>query len=665
MKKQKQGATGGPRTDRTGTRAKKPAPKPLTKEVRRLLSDLNQALALPEVPGISGTREPKFSTYRPEVKVRPSPLAYIPQDRTKFCECEYDLGEAARALDTEALVARSIIKHFTLCTKEGWTLTGKNPESIDYVRRRLFEFELATLIPFESLVREVLWNLVLFSNAFLVYRRDERYSSGKSITKFEKDLEPIAGVFCADPSSMQIRRNRWGEVKRYYQKIEGDKYTSFSEKYFDPEDILHFHYARKTGLAWGTPYVVPVLDDIRLLRNLEELVNLICHKGAFPLYHYQVGTEQLPCIDHEDGTSEVSEVQDQIEKKPVEGVWVTPERHKVMAVDGEAPLRDLSRYLEHFVMRVLAGLNLSTIDIGQGDTANRGTAGHMSKGLQHQCKDFQKVASYTFTQFFDDLLEEGGYDITPETRVSMAFPEIDIEAQQLVNNHALALYQGNAIDEDEMRKQMGKEPLKEEQHERRHLGRVQMPLLELQRQAQASIAAEKAAESSKNSTTSKNRPSNQSGTKAAAGSKKNDQELRDLILWSVGQVLDEAEALFSKEFPEDRAPMIRSVVEELEARLEGSFGQDAHRARELLMLRATPLYAATKDTLSIFLAPLREAFSAVLLDFLLRDPNPGVVEPDTQAGLEAIEAEKRSVYTDLKASIDELSKKVSAIGKAA
>lgn len=580
----------------------------LTTDINRRLDELK----LPILP-TGQARNKVSSPYRPEVKVRPTSLAYVPQDRAKFCACEYDLGEVARALDTENYVRVSVDKHFALCMKESWSLVGKNPETIDYIKKRLFEFDLATGIPFEFVVREVFRNIILFSNSILVYRRDRDLSSGRPVLKFGKEVDPIAGVFPADPTSFRIRRNRWGEVKQYYQRIEGDKYNQFAEKYFNTEDVLHCVYNRKTGMAWGTPYLVPVLDDIRILRNLEELAHLICHKGAFPLYHYKIGTESMPCIDYEDGTSEVTEVEKQIQSKPVEGVWVTPERHEIAAVDGEAPIRNLDGYIEHFKKRVLAGLNLSAIDVGEGDTANRGTATQMSKSIQYQCKDYHKVGALSFTQFFDDLLEEGGHDITPESRVFMTFPEVDIESQQLVNNHALALYQGNAIDEDEMRKQMGKEPFKEEQHERRHLGMVQLPLLELQRQAQASIKAEQAkATASKNSTTNKNRPKNQSGTKPAAGSRKND------IAEVVRLVVDGAESVLRdpSNFPEDRSILIDAVVEELLAALDARLGASVHGARGLLKAGAAALYSATPSTVGFFLdqcaGPWQEAAGSFL-----------------------------------------------------
>ena len=442
------------------------------------------------------------------IRIKPPALEYIPVGREGFCECVYDLGEIGRALDTESMLRRSISKHLSLCLKEGWRLTGKTPETINYIKRRIEEIQMVTDTPFDLIVRDICSNVITYSNAFIVFKRDSRYSSGKSVIKGGKTLEPIAGVFTADPTSMRINRNRWGQVKRYQQVIQDDsgEYKSFS-KYFDPADVIHIYYDRKTGMAWGTPFVIPVLDDIRLLRNLEEIANRICHKGAFPLYHCKVGTEKFPAIEFEDGRSEVLDAQEAIQEHPPSGIYVTSERIELKAVDAGSAVKDITKYLEYFENRVISGLNLSGVDIGRGDTANRGTAITMSKNLQNQCKDFQRVISIFLTQIFDELLYEGGYLVNEETRVEFYFPEIDVETQQVVQNHAMALYQGHAISENEMRKKIGMEPVPESERKSMFFELIEKPRIKLGKLGSLS--------KTENAIKSKNQPENQFGKKPA------------------------------------------------------------------------------------------------------------------------------------------------------
>ena len=457
--------------------------------------------------------KPVMKIERSVVKVKPTTLAYIPANRKHFCECDFDLGEIGRAATTESIIKISFDKHLTLCLKEGFKIVGKDPSTVAYISKRLFEFELATTIPFKEVVKETMSNVISYANAFTAFRRDRRHSSGRPYTKFEKLIEPIAGIFPADPTSMLIKRNKFGEVKKYQQVIRGGAYAGNYGKEFSPIDILHVAHNRHSGFAWGTPFVISVLDDVRLLRNIEELTNLAIHKGTFPLIHWKVGTEKRPVVDFQDGSSEITDVENEIQNRDSEGVFVTSERHEIQILPIE--FEDLTKYLEYFRNRVMSGLNLTTVDLGEGGTSNKSTAGSMMKSMQHKCKDFQASVEIAFTTLFDDLLTEGGFQITQDNRVEFVFPEIDIETQQAVYNHAMALYQGHAISEDEMRSRIDMEPITDDQRDKMFLEVVEKNKIEAQSEVKADAQVKL--------TQNKNRPSNQSGTKASSGSRKNDE----------------------------------------------------------------------------------------------------------------------------------------------
>jgi hypothetical protein len=74
-----------------------------------------------------------------------------------------------------------------------------------------------------------------------------------------------------------------------------------------------------------------------------------------------------------------------------------------------------------------------------------------------------------------------------------------------VNNHSLALYQGNLITEGEARAFMGRDPLVKSQDKELFLNRVQIPLAEAQAEAKADAAIATAS--------AKNQPTNQKGSK--------------------------------------------------------------------------------------------------------------------------------------------------------
>jgi hypothetical protein len=137
------------------------------------------------------------------------------------------------------------------------------------VKRRLKEMAEVSGITFDSLIRSIIQNLVAYSNSFVVKARDYKTSSGRSIGRVDGyPLPPISAYFPLDPTSIQIKRNYHGKVLKYLQKVPGNPLAPE----FKPQDIVHVYYDRKEGFAFGTPYIIPVLDDIRTLRRLEENV---------------------------------------------------------------------------------------------------------------------------------------------------------------------------------------------------------------------------------------------------------------------------------------------------------------------------------------------------------------------------------------------------------
>lgn len=300
---------------------------------------------------------------------------YIPSRSSdgSFVSPIYDLAEILRCADVEPYVAQSIRRHREQILKEGYEPEGEEDEMVDYIKKRLFEISLVSGIPTSSLIRESITNLVACHNAGLVFRRDASRSSGGMIQMYGKVLEPIAGIYPLDPTTMSVKVDKYGTPKQWKQKITADSgYDSGdTEKTFPPEDVLWITLDKKTGFTFGTPYILPVLEDIRALRKLEELAMIIASKEAFPLYHYKVGTEQQPAGIYEGGANEVDVVKAEVANMPTGGAVITSERHEINLISRAGAALDLHPYLEYFEARVLAGLRLSPMDLGRGGSANR------------------------------------------------------------------------------------------------------------------------------------------------------------------------------------------------------------------------------------------------------------------------------------------------------
>jgi len=441
--------------------------------------------------------------------------------RESFTCAEYNLMEIGIIEDVESYVRQSFQKKTALMFKEGEEFGGKNKQTIDYVKKRILQIEHVSNISWRQLLRDTGYALLSRSNYFWVKVRKAEASGGRTIG----GIQPVAGYFGMGAENVKVKKNKQGKIIKYRQQMADGRYREFS-----PRDIIHFHAYRKPGFSFGTPQIVPVKEDIRALRRIEENVELLIYQTLFPIFQYRVGTENKPAGDIRlpDGTvmSEVEYVRGQIADMPAEGGIVTPERHEIDFIGAEGKALKAREYLDYFKTRVFTGLGVSSVDMGEGNTANRATASTMSTTMVDSVKDYQSIIEETINkEVIKELLLESTFlfDILEGVNiVDFKFREIDIEAQLKKNTNAQVLYNGNVIDVDEARKITGHEPITEEQDALMFVDRVDLRKLKVQTDGQMEIAqigaAAKAASASSsssatNSAKNSNAPTNQHGTK--------------------------------------------------------------------------------------------------------------------------------------------------------
>jgi len=454
-----------------------------------------------------------------------NPVASAAFDRAKdgrmYHGPVHDLAEVARAMDVEAYVNQSVRKHREQILKEGFRITGQDEEMVEYIHRRIFEMEMASDTIFEEIVRDFSTSLVAFGTSFLVKKRDTERSSGRKTMMHGKTLDPIAAIYHMDPTSVSAKVNDLGHVVAWKQKVD-EAIGHKKEITFSSSDVVAAVVDRKPGFIFGTPYIIPVLDDIRALRKLEELAELAAQKYVFPGVHWKVGTDLHPAQELEDGSTEVDIVRVEVENQTPQGGIVTSHRveHEVVGAAGQ--VLDLDPSIKYFEQRVLGGLRLSPVDLGRGDVS-KASAGSVSKSLQESSKDFQAIIQAKITyELFVPLLMEGGFDVTNENLVRLEFTMIDREEERANQQHGMDLCNNSVITCTEYRRDyLGKKALEEGEIEDTKDDMKHQRDLELQKE-QGKIAAQKTASSggtSKNnsaarSVSNKVRPQNQSGKKA-------------------------------------------------------------------------------------------------------------------------------------------------------
>lgn len=480
-----------------------------------------------------------------------NPVGASPFDRSRnktYHGPMYDLAEIGRIMDIEAYVNQSVRKHREQILKEGYFFTGEDEEMVEYIKRRIFEIEMASGYVFEEIIRDFATSLVAYGTSFLVFKRDKTKSTGLRTRRYGKTMDPIAAVYHMDPTCVSAKVNEYGHVTRWKQKLE-NAIGGENEKYFAADEVVAATVDRKPGFVFGTPYILPVIDDVRALRKLEELAEIIARKHAFPSVHWKVGDANDPATHFEDNMTEISYVRNEVESMTPEGGIVTSYRvdHEVVAAkDG---MLDLTPLIEYYEARVLGGLRLSPVDLGRGDVS-KASAGATSKSLRDSSKDFQAIIEAKISyELCLPLLLEGGYNVNRENMVHFKFPMIDREEERAHQQHGADLCNSSVITYTEFRRDfMGKKAMTDEEMKdtkdlMSHDRDKELAEHTAANKAQQS-GTEKKSDAAKNATQNKVRPKNQNGrkpSKTAITANNNLEDQKAIYRFSIMDSLAELE----------------------------------------------------------------------------------------------------------------------------
>lgn len=374
--------------------------------------------------------------------------------RGNFMAPDVNFDEVYRAYKTDAYVRQAIDKYAELMFKAGWKLQGQNDAAIAYLESRFKFMSYATGNPMDQLFIEIAEDLVKYSNALIVKARNKKNITIPSIkaTGIDKSGAPVGGYFRLNPRTIQVKADEYGNVSAWQQEGESGKTVTFKI-----EDVIHIYYKREAGEIFAIPYVAPALEDVRLLRQLEDNIAVLVYRYAVPIYHWIIGLAQP---GYEASPEEILEAKGKINEMPTDGAIITNERTTIKAIGADGLALQAEPYMRYFEQRVFTGLGVSETQMGRGGTANKNTADSLDQGMVDRVKAFQKVMSLGITNgILVELLLEGGFDPlnNPDDLIEFVFNEVNVDTQIKVENHKLNMFQSNAITYDEMRSELGRD----------------------------------------------------------------------------------------------------------------------------------------------------------------------------------------------------------------
>lgn len=388
---------------------------------------------------------------------------YYYNTRATFEPSPYDFDRILQAVDTDSYVKQATLKYKELFWKEGWQIIGENPEAVAYLHQRIDYMEMAMRRPFIDFLIEVADHLIKFSNVFIVKARgDISDFFPKALTPVNA-AQPVVGYYLIPTEQVRILRDKFNRPKAYQQQTDPMTYSpSDKDPVWSAERVIHLHFDRKTGRAFGTPFLSSVLDDVIALRQLEEDIQNLVHRELFPLYKYKIGTAEQPAEPEE-----IEDAAAQIENMRSEGGLILPFRHDVEVIGANNTALDAGEYLNHFKERVAVGLGVAPHHLGMMmGGGNRSMTDRLDTALYDKVKQYQKLfAEMIRVHIFNELLFEGGYDpvtnpieTTVSDRCFFKFNEIDVDTQVKKETHIIQKFTSSTITLPEARTLLGIDP---------------------------------------------------------------------------------------------------------------------------------------------------------------------------------------------------------------
>lgn len=425
----------------------------MAKLLSALLKSLKVKNATTSGGGVSGfVRDPKTTSVKRVGYV-------IGASGEEYEESEVDLAQIKTAIQRDSYLMQTAMKYSELLFKSGYAVTGRDEAALEYLNTRFSVMEVATGQSMHELWKGIGEDIVRYANSFIVKARAKGgvgLPPGLNVLPVNGAKEAIGGYFRLAPESIKILRDVNGTIKNYQQEVQGggDPIT------FNAIDVVHIKVNAPTGSAFGMPFMAPVLEDVRLLRKVEENVGLLLYRHIFPLLAYKVGIAEK---GYEASDEEIDEISSVIDQMPTDGAIVLPERHFIEPIKIE-PL-EAKPYLDYFENRVFSGVGLSSVDFGRGDTANRNTADAMGGIKADRVKGWQQdIQEQIDLYIIDELLAEGGFDpvVNPEWDCEFVFNEIQLEQRIAKESHEINKFNNNLQSWEETRIAMGMEPATDE-----------------------------------------------------------------------------------------------------------------------------------------------------------------------------------------------------------
>jgi hypothetical protein len=364
---------------------------------------------------------------------------------------------------------------------------------VAYLKRRLNFISLRSGEHWKTILSRYVHEYFKHGNPFLAkVRGDVQDTEGVKRPLYKQRNRPISSFFLVSPTELEAEvKNgkflgwKYGNKNDQPSLVSGTialpptrsllSIKSVSGLYANGADLVHTPYKKASFSTWGFGITFSALDDVNLLRNVEQITAEGLKKNTIPLLWHKITKADNPLVDPR---MELEKAAQKHRTIGPDNVIVTPGTHELKVLGSESQSLRTEGYLNYYARRVFSGLGTSPFLMGF-ETGTLGTVEAAIEMLMNRIRFCQQELAINFEMFLiNELLWEGGFDpyMKEEDQVKIVFKDMDEARVIKLQAHYSDLFNKNFIGLDEGRKLSGiKTPLTESDM---YIKRIQIPLAE-------------------------------------------------------------------------------------------------------------------------------------------------------------------------------------------
>lgn len=339
-------------------------------------------------------------------------------------------------------------------------------EQVKYLQNRLNKMSLEAGEHWKSIIQMAILDLLKVGTAVLIKQRgnnNEKRSLYKSRTSAVAQLIP-ADILAFEPfekdnvmvgwkldNSIKLPLKKSGNLKGGFVNT-----PSYADVFISNADLLVLTYRKGPDSFYGVGMGFAALEDINLLRGLEQVITIMIKKFAMPTMHHTV--ERPPGFV---GSlqAEINNANALWARSGPDAVIVTPANHSIKVVGSESQAMRAEGYIKQTTARACASMGLNPYALGF-ESGTIGSDKATKEMMLNRVRSIQVELANNLEMFLiNELLWEGGFDPynNSEDRVRLQFTEIDMDTIIKSQNHAADLFQKEAISHGELRQHLEKD----------------------------------------------------------------------------------------------------------------------------------------------------------------------------------------------------------------